>query len=65
MYVDIFRQLDDGMSPVTGEFRLKDGKTRVRQTLSVVQYDDENRPVYAIGIVEDITKSYEMERALG
>ncbi len=64
LYVDIFRQLDDGMSPVTGEFRLKDGKTRVRQTLSVVQYDDENRPVYAIGIVEDITKSYEMERAL-
>lgn len=64
LYYDIYKRLDDGMSPVTGEFRLKDGKTWIRQTLSVVQYDEKNRPAYAIGIVEDITKSHEMEMAL-
>lgn len=64
LYYDIYERLDGGMSPVTGEFRLRDGKTWLRQTLSVVQYDEKNRPVYAIGILEDITKSHQMEMAL-
>ena len=38
LYYDIYKRLDDGMSPVTGEFRLKDGKTWIRQTLSVDVY---------------------------
>lgn len=43
---------------------LKTEKPGYAQTLSVVQYDEKNRPAYAIGIVEDITKSHEMEMAL-
>lgn len=64
LYCGVFDKLDAGVSPVTGEFRLKDGRIWLRLTLSVVEYDEGNRPVYAIGIVEDITKTHEMETAL-
>ena len=64
LFLDIYRRLDRGVSPVTGEFRLPGGKSWLRITLSAVQYDEDNRPVYAIGIVEDITRAHEMESAL-
>lgn len=64
VHAGIYARIDSGMSPVSGEFRLKDGRIWLRLTLSVVEYDEENRPVYAIGIVEDISKAREMETAL-
>lgn len=64
LYGGIYKKLDAGISPAIGEFRLLDGKTWLRITLSVVEFDENNAPVYAIGIVEDISKTHEMAFAL-
>lgn len=64
IYRELYRKVDAGESPVSIEFRLDDGSVWVRLTMSVVRYDGENRPVSAVGIVENITHAREMERAL-
>ncbi|EEO27832.2 ATP-binding protein [Oxalobacter paraformigenes] len=64
MHRDLYCRVGAGESPVTVEFRLDDGAVWARLTMSIVEYDGDDRPVSAVGIVENITHAREMERAL-
>lgn len=64
IYRELYKKIDAGESPVSAEFRMDDGDVWVRLTMSIVQYDADNRPVSVVGIVENVTHAREMEKAL-
>jgi len=60
----MYEQIHNGERTATCEFRGKSRSYWSRQTMSVILSDEEGKPQFVIGIVEDITREKEMEVAL-
>lgn len=61
-YLELYRGIFKGKKNISGEIRLMDGEW-LRITLSTVRCE-EGEPSYVVGILEDITKTKDMEFAL-
>lgn len=62
IFYDLYRAIDDGEKKATAVFRIKDGVTCVRVTLSVIDTDETGAPLCVIGMAEDVTDEIAKER---
>lgn len=60
----MYERIGQGERTATCEFRGLNGAFWCRMTLTVISYEENGTPRYAIGIVENITHQKEMEEAL-
>lgn len=60
-FINCFRKICNGETPIKFEVRFIDGITWNRCTLSIAQYDENNNPLVVVGIVENITKEKRLE----
>lgn len=63
-FYEMYERIQSGESTASCDFKGIDGGYWCRETLSVIQFDENRRPKLVIGIVENITKQKEMENAL-
>ncbi|BDF04759.1 ATP-binding protein [[Clostridium] hylemonae] len=63
-FYEMYRRIQDGAHTASCEFKILEGGSWCRETMSVIQTGENGRPKLVIGIVENITKQKEMECAL-
>ena len=63
-FCSMYEAIHQGERTAACEFRMKEGGSWCRGTLSVILGDEEGNAQFVIGIVEDITRQKEMEEAL-
>lgn len=63
-FYEMYSRIQSGESTASCEFKGMNGGYWCRETMSVIQSDENGRPKLVIGIVEDITKQKSMEDAL-
>ncbi|MGN1411266.1 MAG: methylated-DNA--[protein]-cysteine S-methyltransferase [Oscillospiraceae bacterium] len=61
IFIESFKRICKGETPIKFEARFIDGITWNRCTLSIAQYDENNNPLIIVGIVENITKQKNLE----
>lgn len=66
LYDAVYTQIHSGSPSATAEFRLLDGTTWLRLSMSVIQFNGLGQPDYAVGIIEDISaqKQAESEKSM-
>ncbi|MFR1727521.1 PAS domain-containing protein, partial [[Clostridium] hylemonae] len=60
-FYEMYRRIQDGAHTASCEFKILEGGSWCRETMSVIQTGENGRPKLVIGIVENITKQKEME----
>lgn len=61
VYCGIYERIDAGAAYASAEFRLREENNWLRLSMSVVQCDEQGRPEYVVGIVEDIAAQKQAE----
>lgn len=64
VFCAMYERINRGETTASADFKDKTGKIWSRILISTIDFNEENEPIFAVGVIEDITKKKEMEIAL-